>query len=128
MTFPAKAARQAVNSQIQGSAADLVKSAMARIHSALTLKYPDSGNPVEWNKTNVVRRSSVSLGNNKKLAYFPVLNLHDELIFEVRRTELETIAKVIKYEMESCMKLRVKLPVVLKVGDTWGALQTFTCD
>ncbi|ODN05968.1 DNA polymerase theta [Orchesella cincta] len=126
----AKASRQAVNTQIQGSAADLVKAAMARIHGLLTSRYPKSSTPVDWNKLAKARRSSLSVGSSSNqldnFVYFPILNLHDELIFEVRKTHLTEIAAAIKNEMESCLKLRVKLPVVIKTGETWGTLEPYS--
>ncbi|CAL8106804.1 unnamed protein product [Orchesella dallaii] len=125
----AKASRQAVNSQIQGSAADLVKAAMARIHTLLTSQYPQSSVPMDWNKLAKAKRSSLAVGSTvtqlDNFVYLPILNLHDELIFEVRKTHLTEIARAVKHEMESCLKLRVKLPVVIKTGETWGTLEPY---
>lgn len=127
----AKAIRQAVNTQIQGSAADLVKSAMTRIYSFLQSTYPKSALPIEWNKLCKAQRSSISMQGPvattqlDDFVFFPILNLHDELIFEVRKTFLEEIATVVKREMESCVSLNVKLPVVIKVGESWGNMKVY---
>ena len=55
-----------------------------------------------------------------------VLQLHDELIYEVNITDLNRTARIVQSCMESAMKLSVKLPVKIKVGSTWGKLQEFT--
>lgn len=129
--FSAKAKRQAVNTQIQGSAADLVKTAMTRIHAILRSTYPIGALPVDWNKSLNGRRSSSTSPVKKndtvdELIFFPILNLHDELIFEVKKTHLQNVAKIIKHEMESCCKLHVQLPVVIKTGDSWGTMKQWS--
>ena len=54
---------------------------------------------------------------------FLVLQLHDELIYEVNSTDVKAVCKIIKHGMENSMKLHVKLPVKMKVGPTWGTLK-----
>lgn len=117
----ATAERQAINSQIQGSAADLVKIAMSKIHSRLHQLFPKNMLPVNWPK-HAKPKSARSIVLPKSLIYFPVLNLHDELMFEVRKTHLNQVAKGIREQMESCVKLSVRLPVVMKAGNSWGTL------
>ena len=56
---------------------------------------------------------------------FPVLQLHDELIYEVSERELTAAAQLIRYHMEHAMKLRVRLPVKLKAGPSWGKLEDY---
>lgn len=51
-----------------------------------------------------------------------VLQLHDELIYEVHKDDLDSVVQLVKKEMESAMTLLVKLPVKIKVGPTWGSL------
>jgi len=88
-----KAKRQAVNSVIQGTAADVVKIAMIKIDEE-------------------IRHSSAKL----------LLQIHDELIYEVPDAELEKFISVIKTNMEGAVKLSVPLPTNLKVGKHWGSM------
>jgi DNA polymerase-1 len=86
------AERNAVNAPIQGSAADIIKIAMIHIH----------------NKLNDVNYKTKML-----------LQVHDELVFDVYKPELEAIKKLVKTEMESAYKLEVPLDVDLDIGDNW---------
>ena len=52
-----------------------------------------------------------------------VLQLHDELIYEVTERDQQAVAAIIKQEMENAMQLKVKLPVKVKLGYTWATLQ-----
>ncbi|WP_338731888.1 DNA polymerase I [Mangrovimonas cancribranchiae] len=86
------AERNAVNAPIQGSAADIIKLAMISIHQKLkTSNY----------KTKML------------------LQVHDELVFDVYKPELETVSKLIKTEMENAYKLVVPLDVDLDTGNNW---------
>jgi len=84
--------RTAINTPIQGSAADIIKLAMLRVDEEIEKK----GLKVEM-----------------------VLQVHDELIFEVPKEELQETAQLIKKEMEGAYKLSVPLVVDLKYGDNW---------
>ncbi|WP_417881567.1 DNA polymerase I [Xanthomarina gelatinilytica] len=86
------AERNAVNAPIQGSAADIIKVAMINIHKKL-----EAGHY----KTKML------------------LQVHDELVFDVYKPELEYIKPLIKTEMESAFKLKVPLDVDLDVGGNW---------
>lgn len=86
------AERNAVNAPIQGSAADIIKIAMINIHNKL-----NDGNY----KTKML------------------LQVHDELVFDVYKPELEAIKKLVKTEMENAYKLEVPLDVDLDIGDNW---------
>ncbi len=86
------AERNAVNAPIQGSAADIIKIAMINIHNKL-----EAGNY----KTKML------------------LQVHDELVFDVYKPELETMKTLIKTEMENAFKLAVPLDVDLDIGDNW---------
>ena len=88
------AERNAVNAPIQGSAADIIKIAMINIHEKLTV-----GN---W-KSNML------------------LQVHDELVFDVHQSELEKIKPLIKYEMENAFTLNVPLIVEIGEGKDWLA-------
>ncbi|MCQ2604038.1 MAG: DNA polymerase I [Spirochaetia bacterium] len=87
------AERIAVNSPIQGSAADIVKLAMINISQKLK-----------------------EMGLDSKM----VLQIHDELIFEIPERELEIMKKLVKDEMENVMKLNVPLRVSIETADSWG--------
>ncbi len=86
------AERNAVNAPIQGSAADIIKIAMINIHNKL------------------------SEGNYKTKM---LLQVHDELVFDVYKPELESIKSLVKTEMENAYKLEVPLDVDLDIGDNW---------
>ena len=86
------AERNAVNAPIQGSAADIIKIAMINIHRILT-----SGN---W--------------KSKML-----LQVHDELVFDVHNSELEKIKPMIQHEMENAFKMDVPLDVEIGAGRNW---------
>ncbi|XP_022111115.1 DNA polymerase theta-like [Acanthaster planci] len=121
-----QAERQAVNTTIQGSAADLVKVAMVRIDRRLAQEFPntrlthrhraDVNTGLTQRKKN--RRGAVPTPSGA----FLVLQLHDELIYEVHREDVIQVAQLVKAEMESAMVLSVRLPVKVKVGPTWGSM------
>ena len=52
-----------------------------------------------------------------------MLQLHDELIYEVPQAELKVAAQIVKVNMESAQVLKVKLPVKVKTGSSWATLQ-----
>lgn len=87
--------REAVNTQFQGSAADLIKLAMIKIEQ----KYKDD--------------------ENVKM----LLQIHDELIFEIKEEFVEEITKNIKNIMETIFVLNVPLKVSLAVGNSWQDLK-----
>jgi DNA polymerase-1 len=86
------AERNAVNAPIQGSAADIIKIAMINIHKKLTDE--------NW--------------QSKML-----LQVHDELVFDVHHSELEKIQPMIKHEMENAFKMAVPLDVEIGLGKNW---------
>jgi DNA polymerase-1 len=86
--------RVAANAPIQGSAADLIKIAMLRIHEALA-----SG----------------------PLSARMLLQVHDELVFEVPTGEVDALSALVKEQMESAAQLAVPLVVDIGVGDNWLA-------
>jgi DNA polymerase-1 len=89
------AERVAVNSPIQGSAADIVKRAMIDVARAIAAR-----------------------GLKTRL----LLQVHDELIFEVPEAELETAPAVVREAMEKAVTLSVPLRVSLETGRTWGEI------
>ena len=86
------AERNAVNAPIQGSAADIIKIAMINIHKKLA-----------------------EGGYKSKM----LLQVHDELVFDVYKPELEELKPLIKSEMENAYRLSVPLDVELGLGSDW---------
>ncbi len=91
-TVRALAERNAVNAPIQGTAADIIKIAMIRVDKRLR-----------------------ELG----LASRMVLQIHDELVFEVPASEVETLRKIVVEEMENVMELSIPLTVECNYGKNW---------
>ena len=104
-----QAERQAINSTIQGSAADIVKLAMIKLDGILARKgcYGDES---MW-----VGKEGGQL----------ILQIHDELLFEVEESCLLNVAKVVKWEMENVVKLQVQLPIKFQRGPNWGELREY---
>jgi DNA polymerase-1 len=86
------AERAAINMPIQGTAADIIKIAMIRLHRLLHERYPESE---------------------------MVLQVHDELVFDVPRDDVSAVSKLVADVMEHAMELSVPLEVELKVGEDW---------
>ncbi len=84
--------RTATNSPIQGSAADLIKIAMIRIHDAL------------------------HSGGARSIM---ILQVHDELVFEAPPDEVDSLRQLVTHEMEHAAELSVPLVVDVGVGDNW---------
>ena len=91
-TIRQNAERMAINTPIQGSAADLIKLAMIHIHQRI-----------------------------KKEGYAAkmILQVHDELVFEVPKKEVADVKEMVVYEMEHAMDLSVPLKVDVGVGANW---------
>ena len=92
MMIKSGAERNAVNAPIQGSAADIIKIAMINIHKKLI---------------------------NENWKSKMLLQVHDELVFDVHNSELEKIQPMIKHEMENAFKLEVPLEVEIGIGKNW---------
>lgn len=86
------AERNAINAPIQGSAADIIKMAMIQIQQKIELH---------------------------NLASKLILQVHDELIFDVVKTELETVKEIVKQEMENAVQISVPLTIELGTGNNW---------
>jgi DNA polymerase-1 len=86
------AERMAVNMPLQGAAADIMKIAMIKLHENL---------------------------EKKKLRAKILLQVHDELVLEAPKEELDKTAKVVVETMESAEKLKVPLVAEIKAGDNW---------
>ncbi|MDQ6825653.1 MAG: DNA polymerase I [Candidatus Eremiobacteraeota bacterium] len=88
----AAAEREATNAPLQGSAADLMKLAMVRVEGALHEAGVDA---------------------------LMLLQIHDELIFEVGEPQLRLVGAIVRREMENALKLSVPVEVTMKVGRNW---------
>jgi DNA polymerase I len=85
------AERNAINAPLQGSAADIIKYAMVRIHRHLNDRF----------KTKMI------------------LQVHDELVFDVYKPEKEEVIAIVKYEMEHAADLKVPIVVEIGYGNNW---------
>jgi DNA polymerase-1 len=94
----AQAERIAINTPIQGSAADLIKLAMVRLHSTIA---------------------------EQKLAAQMLLQVHDELLLEVENESLRATGDAVRRAMEGVADLRVPLRVELKAGPNWAELASY---
>ena len=106
----AQAERQAVNTTVQGSAADLVKIAMNSIDDQLNKSFGSSC--LMKRKEGGVQRGA-----------FLVLQLHDELLYEVNKKDIDAVENIIQHEMEHSLELTVNMPVKMKIGTDWGNLK-----
>jgi len=86
------AERNAVNAPIQGSAADVIKIAMINIHKRM---------------------------KNEPWESKMLLQVHDELVFDVPKTEVDALTEMVKHEMENAFSLEVPLVVDVGIGDNW---------
>lgn len=87
------AERAAINAPLQGSAADIIKRAMISLH--------------QW------------LEENKDISAKMIMQVHDELVFEVAEVDVETMREVIRTHMMKAADLKVPLLVDVGVGDNW---------
>jgi DNA polymerase-1 len=90
------AERTAVNTPLQGTAADLIKLAMIRIQKKLA---------------------------ERKLGTRMTLQVHDELVFDAPPAEVDEVAQLVKSEMESVIELKVPLVAEVGVGDNWRDME-----
>lgn len=86
------AERNAVNMPIQGTSADMIKIAMIRIYNQLK-----------------------TLGLKSKM----ILQVHDELVFDVYKPELDQVKEIVEREMKNAIKLNIPIEVGLDVGENW---------
>ena len=87
------AERQAMNSPIQGSAADIIKLAMLKVEQDL-----------------------INGGYKSRM----VLQVHDELVLEISEPELEAVTDLVKHGMEDVAQMKVPLKVDIKCGKNWA--------
>ncbi|XP_048149842.1 DNA polymerase theta [Corvus hawaiiensis] len=125
----AHAERQAVNTTVQGSAADIVKTATVNIQrrlEAFSSVFKSHGHlesSFQRDKTGrLLRRRNAGMLHPIRGGFF-ILQLHDELLYEVAEDDVIQVAQIVKHEMENAIKLSVKLNVKVKIGPSWGDLQ-----
>jgi DNA polymerase-1 len=88
------AERNAINAPIQGSAADIIKLAMIRIQTAFI---------------------------QRQLQSKMILQVHDELVFDVLKPECEEVTSIVRFEMENAYPVSIPLTVEIGVGNNWLA-------
>ncbi len=81
-----------MNAPIQGSAADIIKLAMVKVYNRI---------------------------KKENLESQMILQVHDELILNVKENELEIVKALVKEEMENVLKMSVTLEVDTNIGNTW---------
>ncbi|XP_066935179.1 DNA polymerase theta-like isoform X2 [Clytia hemisphaerica] len=113
-----QAERQSVNTAVQGSAADLVKKAMNNISDKLREHFSRL-----CLKRNSRGSRSVSSDSGPAKGAFLVLQIHDELLYEVNRKDVDLVLQIIRNGMENAYKLLVKTPVKMHIGNSWGQLK-----
>lgn len=96
-----EAERSALNTPLQGSAADLIKQAMLAVETAL---------------------------RQENLQGALILQLHDELLLEAPEAEITATARLLRRRMEKVVQLKVPLIVDLQVGKNWGEMKVWTGD
>lgn len=87
-----QAERNAINSRIQGTAADMIKIAMHRIHSELKMR---------------------------KLKTRMLLQVHDELVFDLYRNEASEVMEMVEVEMKTAIPMSVPIEVEMGIGKNW---------
>ena len=90
------AERMAINMPVQGTSADIIKVAMVNLHREMS---------------------------NQRLKSKMILQVHDELVFEVPENEIDTMRKIVPEIMSSAIQLDVPLKVDLKTGENWGEMK-----
>jgi DNA polymerase-1 len=88
--------RTAVNTVIQGSAADLIKRAMIAVHRRL---------------------------KEERFAARMLLQIHDELLLEAPPEEIRRVAEMVEQEMSGCLRLEVPIKVDVSVGANWAEVE-----
>ncbi|MFA6923264.1 MAG: DNA polymerase I [Bacteroidales bacterium] len=92
------AERNAINAPLQGSAADMIKIAMLNVYKEFI---------------------------NKKFKSKLILQVHDELVFDVKKDELEIVSPIIKDKMINSIKTAVPIDVDMRIGKNWLELNLF---
>lgn len=115
------AERMAINTPIQGTAADMIKMAMVKIDALINTDYKAASR-----KSALIppyppceRGLSAAKGGDPVKM---LLQVHDELVFEIREDMIKEVVKKIINIMENAIKLKVPVIVDAKAGDNWGEM------
>jgi DNA polymerase theta len=119
--------RQAVNSICQGSAADVIKLAMVHIHIKIK-EFLQSEHQLSNNNQDNLISPSNSRENTKLSDIRLILQIHDELLFEIRDDYIDSTTRIIRDCMENCVKLKIPLQVKMKIGKDWGNMDDYSCN
>ena len=98
--------RMAINMPIQGTAADLMKLAMIEVHNKISQLYHSREDENPENK-------------NVRM----ILQVHDEIVLEVKKDQTEEISKLVEEAMKNVVELRVPIEIHVKIGQKWGELE-----
>jgi DNA polymerase-1 len=96
----AEAERQAVNTPIQGTQADVIKIAMVNLHKILPKEFGDD--------------------------LIMIMQVHDELVFEIKDSRVHEAAGIIQEIMENAVKLSVPTVVEVDIGKNWGEMRKWS--
>jgi DNA polymerase-1 len=100
------AERMAINMPVQGTAADLMKMAMIRLNTRINTNFD------EYTR---IHEQPIKM----------IMQVHDELVFEVKEDAIDEAIKMIKDEMENVYKLKAPIKVDIEIGDNWGELKKY---
>ena len=114
------AKRTAINSPIQGTAADLIKLAMIEIGKALRGDSDGAGAALDASGNgSPAAAADISRGAGAPFRSKMILQVHDELVFEAPEEELEALIPMVKERMENAIELDVPVVVDVGVGRNW---------
>ena len=98
MQIKRAAERMAINAPVQGTAADLMKIAMIKVSNEMKKKF-------------------------KPEDYKLILQVHDSLVLEVKKSKMKQVAKVVRDVMDNVYELKAPITVDIEIGDNWGEMK-----
>ncbi|MFA6393536.1 MAG: DNA polymerase I [Patescibacteria group bacterium] len=107
------AERMAINTPLQGAAADMIKIAMIEISRKINEYKANNNESISGKKNTGQDNSEIRM----------LLQVHDELLFEVREDKIQEWSKIVKNTMEGVVKLKVPIIVDIKAGKNWGEME-----
>ncbi|MFZ5391639.1 MAG: DNA polymerase I [Patescibacteria group bacterium] len=116
----AQSERIAINTPIQGTAADIIKLAMINIYKKISRLEIEN-----WKlkiKNTADSNTNTANTKNSDLPIKLLSQVHDELIFEVANDHIKDVTKLIRHEMENVCQLSVPLKVDIEIGKNWGEM------
>src|SRR3990167_6626003 len=107
--------RVAINTPIQGTAAEIIKLAMIEIsRKVFSIEKLVSSIDIQNTSHKILDTDSVKL----------ILQIHDELVFEVKEEKIKEVAEIVRDSMENVVKLSVPIIVDLRVGKNWREIES----